>query len=68
MSLPDALDLMVVSVEAGLGLDQAIQYVREGTDSSPTRTLSEELQLVNLEIRAGKRRVEALRNLAERAR
>ena len=65
MSLPDALDLMVVSVEAGLGLDQAIQYVaRELITSHPD--VSEEFQLVNLEIRAGKRRVEALRNLAER--
>ena len=65
MSLPDALDLLVVSVEAGLGLDQAIQYVaRELTNTYAD--ISEELQLVNLEIRAGKRRVEALRNLAER--
>ncbi len=65
MSLPDALDLMVVSVEAGLGLDQAIQYVaRELVATHPD--VSEEFQLVNLEIRAGKRRVEALRNLAER--
>jgi tight adherence protein C len=65
MSLPDALDLMVVSVEAGLGLDQAIQYVaKELVNTYPD--ISEELQLVNLEIRAGKRRVEALRNLAER--
>ena len=65
MSLPDALDLMVVSVEAGLGLDMAIQYVaRELVVTHPD--ISQELQLVNLEIRAGKRRVEALRNLAER--
>ena len=65
MSLPDALDLMVVSVEAGLGLDQAIQYVaKELITTHPD--VAEEFQLVNLEIRAGKRRVEALRNLAER--
>ena len=65
MSLPDALDLMVVSVEAGLGLDQAIQYVaKELIVTHPD--ISEELQLVNLEIRAGKRRVDAPRNLAER--
>ena len=65
MSLPDALDSMVVSVEAGLGLDQAIQYVaKELTTTHPD--VSEEFQRVNLEIRAGKRRVEALRNLAER--
>ena len=65
LSLPDALDLMVVSVEAGLGLDQAIQHVSaELAKAHPD--LCRELQLVNLEIRAGKRRIEALRNLAER--
>jgi tight adherence protein C len=65
LSLPDGLDLMVVSVEAGLGLDQAIQNVgRELIVAHPE--LSEELSLVNLEMRAGKRRAEALRNLAER--
>jgi tight adherence protein C len=65
LSLPDALDLMVVSVEAGLGLDQAIQHVaRELQVSHPQ--LSEELSLVMLEMRAGKRRSDALRNLGER--
>ena len=65
LSLPDALDLMVVSVEAGLGLDQAIQHVgRELQQSHPE--LSEELSLITLEMRAGKRRSDALRNLAER--
>lgn len=65
LSLPDALDLMVVSVEAGLGLDQAIQHVaRELQVSHPQ--LSEELSLVMLEMRAGKRRQEALRNFGER--
>jgi tight adherence protein C len=64
-ALPDGLDLMVVSVEAGLGLDQAIQYVaKEMADTH--LELSEELSIVTLEIRAGKRRPEALRNLAER--
>ena len=64
-SLPDGLDLMVVSVEAGLGLDQAIQYVgKEMALSHPE--LSDELRLATLEIRAGKRRAEALRNLSER--
>ena len=67
MGLPDALDLMVVSVEAGLGLDQAIQYV--GKELITThKDVAEELQLVNLEIRAGKRRTEALRHLADRCR
>jgi tight adherence protein C len=65
LSLPDALDLLVVSVEAGLGLDQAIQHVaRELQLSHPQ--LSEEMSLVTLEMRAGKRRSEALRNFAER--
>ena len=65
LSLPDALDLLVVSIEAGLGLDQAIQHVaRELMVTHPE--LSEELALVNLEMRAGKRRSDALRNLAER--
>jgi tight adherence protein C len=65
LSLPDALDMMVVSVEAGLGLDQAIQHV--GRELQMThKELSEELSLVNLEMRAGKRRSEALRNLADR--
>ena len=65
LSLPDALDLLVVSVEAGLGLDQAIQHVaRELQVSHPQ--LSEEMSLVTLEMRAGKRRSEALRNFAER--
>jgi tight adherence protein C len=65
LSLPDALDMMVVSVEAGLGLDQAIQHV--GRELQTThKELSEEFSLVNLEMRAGKRRSEALKNLAER--
>ena len=65
LSLPDALDLMVVSIEAGLGLDQAIQHVaRELAPSHPE--LSEEMSLVTLEMRAGKRRSEALRNFSER--
>jgi tight adherence protein C len=65
LSLPDALDLMVVSVEAGLGLDQAIQHVARELQVSH-REISEELSLVNLEMRAGKRRSEALKNLGER--
>jgi tight adherence protein C len=65
LSLPDALDLMVVSVEAGLGLDQAIQHVcKELYDAH--RELSEELNMMTLEMRAGKRRAEALRNLSDR--
>ena len=64
-ALPDALDLLVVSVEAGLGLNQALVRVAEEIDRmSPV--LSEQLSLVNLEIRAGTSREEALRNLGER--
>jgi tight adherence protein C len=65
MSLPDALDLMVVCVESGLGLDQAINNVARELRLAH-RELSEELALVNLEMRAGKRRAEALKNLAAR--
>lgn len=65
LALPDALDMLVVSVEAGLGLDQALQHVGRELQLSH-KELSEELSLVNLEMRAGKRRSEALKNLAER--
>jgi tight adherence protein C len=65
LGLPDALDLLVVSVEAGLGLDQAIQRVGDELDFAHP-DLSEELRLINLELRAGKGRADALRNLAER--
>jgi tight adherence protein C len=65
LSLPDALDMLVVSVEAGLGLDQAIQHVARELDTSHPQ-LSEELTLVTLEMRAGKRRSDALRHFAER--
>jgi tight adherence protein C len=64
-ALPDALDLLVVSVEAGLGLDQALLKVGEELCSAHP-DLSDELRLVNLELRAGKARSDALRNLAER--
>ncbi len=65
LSLADALDLLVVSVEAGLGLDQALARVaQELAFAHPD--LSGELRLVNLELLAGKARVEALRNLADR--
>jgi tight adherence protein C len=65
LGLPDALDLLVVSVEAGLGLDQAIQRVGVELDFAHP-DLSQELALINLELRAGKGRVDALRNLADR--
>jgi tight adherence protein C len=65
ISLPDALDMLVVAVEAGLGLDQALQYVSREIQNGHTE-LADELTLVGLEMRAGKRRAEALRNLATR--
>lgn len=64
-SLPNALDLLVVCVESGLGLDQAITQVsREMQKSGPE--ISNEFAITNLEMRHGKRRAEALRNLGER--
>jgi tight adherence protein C len=65
LSLPDALDLLVVCVEAGLGLDQALLRVGDELNFAHP-DLSEELRLVNLELRAGKGRMEALHNLADR--
>jgi tight adherence protein C len=63
--LSNALDLLVVCVESGLGLDQAIlQVAKELEHAHPE--ITEEFALVNLELKAGKRRIEALRNLAER--
>ena len=63
--LANALDLLVVCVESGLGLDQAIlQVAKELEHAHPE--VAEEFALVNLELKAGKRRAEALRNLAYR--
>ena len=65
LALPDALDLLVVSVEAGLGLDQALLRVgQELAFAHPE--LADELRLVNLELLAGTARSDALRNLATR--
>jgi tight adherence protein C len=66
-ALPDALDLMTVCVEAGLGLDQAILKVSEELRITH-KDLAEEFGLVTLEMQAGKSRSEALRNLADRTR
>ncbi|MCW5979368.1 MAG: type II secretion system F family protein [Bryobacteraceae bacterium] len=63
--LPNALDLLVVCVESGLGLDQAIMQVSKELEHAHPQ-ISEEFGLVNLELKAGKRRVDALRNLADR--
>src|SRR5204862_1491980 len=65
LALPDALDLTVICVEAGLALDQALMRVGEDLHHAHP-DLSDEFHLVNLEMRAGKPRVEALRNLTER--
>jgi tight adherence protein C len=66
LGLANALDLLVVCVESGLGLDQAlVQVAKELEHAHPEVT--EEFTMVNLELKAGKRRVEALRNLADRS-
>lgn len=63
--LPDALDLLVVCVESGMALDQAIDRVCEEMRTSGP-VISSEFKLLTLELRAGKARNEALRSLAER--
>ncbi len=63
--LPDGLDLLVICVEAGLGLDQALMKVAQELRITH-HELSEELQLVNLEMRIGKTRIDALRELGRR--
>ena len=63
--LANALDLMVVCVESGLGLDQAVMQVAKELEHAHPE-ISEEPAIVNLELKAGKRRAEALRNLADR--
>lgn len=65
LALPDALDLTVICVEAGLGLDQAMMRVGEDLHHAHP-DLSNEFHMVTLEMRAGKPRPEALRNLASR--
>lgn len=64
-ALADALDLMVIAVEAGLGLNAALNRVGEELKTTHP-DLHNELEMVNLEIRVGRGRDEALRNLAER--
>ena len=66
LALPDALDLLVACVEAGMGLNQALTRVAEEVrHMSPV--MSTELAMVNLEIRAGSPRSEALKNLGLRS-
>jgi tight adherence protein C len=65
LALPDALDLLVICVEAGLGLDQALLYVsQELRIAHPA--LCDEFDLVNAEVHVGKTRTEALRSLSLR--
>jgi len=64
-SFPDALDLLTVCVEAGLGIDAALARVADDIQIR-SQALAEELRLVNLELRAGGDRSRALRNLASR--
>jgi tight adherence protein C len=64
-ALPDALDLLVICMEAGLGIDQAIMRIGEDVGMiSPA--LAEEFQIISREQRAGKPRLDAWRSLAER--
>jgi tight adherence protein C len=65
LGLPDGLDLTVICVEAGLSLDQAMMRVGQDLNHAHPE-LSAEFHLFDLETRAGKPRVEALRNLADR--
>jgi tight adherence protein C len=67
LGLPDALDLMVVCVDAGLGIDQAL--LRAGQELSLSQPeISEELIQINFEQRAGKPRIEAWQSMADRTR
>ena len=63
--LADALDLLIVCLEAGLGIDQALLKAGEEL-SIPYPALGEELRMLNIETRAGKPRLEAFRNFAKR--
>jgi tight adherence protein C len=64
-TLPDALDLLTVCIEAGLGLDAALVKITEEEWFSK-RALAEEFRVVSQEVRAGKPRSEALRDMGER--
>lgn len=64
-SFPDALDLMVVCVEAGMGLDQAIKRIADEMQATH-KVISDEFAKMSLEMRAGRSRREAMRNFGER--
>jgi tight adherence protein C len=63
--LPDAIDLMIVCIEAGSGLDQSLARVAEELGIAYP-ALTKELDLISAEMRAGKPRIEAFKNFAER--
>jgi tight adherence protein C len=65
LELPDALDLLVVCVESGMGMDQAVHRVQQELAVSAPH-FSEELRRMTLELRAGKPRRETLKNLGDR--
>jgi tight adherence protein C len=65
--LPDALDLMIVCIEAGSGIDQSLVKTSDELDISYP-ALAEELRLITTEMRAGKSRLEAFKNFAARTR
>lgn len=65
LALPDALDLLVICVEAGLGLDQSLLFIGQELRLAHPE-LCEEFDLVNAEVHVGKTRTEALRSLATR--
>ena len=63
--LPDAIDLLIVCIEAGSGIDQALARVAEEL-AIAYPALARELELITAEMRAGKARIEAFKNFAER--
>jgi len=64
--LPNALDMLVICVESGLGLDQALMQVSKELRTAHPE-IADEFAVLNLEMRAGKRRADALHNLGERS-
>ncbi len=66
LGLPDALDLMVVCVEAGLGLDQALRKVAEEMKRS-YKVISDEFSLANFHLQVGKVRADVLHDLGDRS-
>ena len=63
--LPDAIDLLIVCIESGSGIDQALSRVAEEL-ALPYPALARELEMILAETRAGKPRIDAFKNFAER--